>query len=346
MKTPKAEKMPSGNYRIRVQIDGKRYSVTAPSKKDAQEKAKKLYAGYLAEKKSQLTVGKAMDKYIDSKNGTLSPATINGYNVIRKHYFQGLMEIKLDELTQTDIQIAVSEETKKGKSAKTVKNAHGLLSATIKQFRPEFSISTTLPQKKVYEAYVPTEEEILKLWAAANGTVYYLPILLASWLGLRQSEIRGLKYSDIQDEMLHVQRAMVYKDGKYEEKLTKSVSGDRYIHLPSSLRILIAQRYAELGEEADPDCYICPLTASSLDKGFKRLREKAGLRYFRFHDLRHFAASEAHALGVPDKYAMKRMGHATDNMLKTVYQHTMKEKENEFTKAIDEKMEELFQKNG
>ena len=28
-------------------------------------------------------------------------------------------------------------------------------------------------------------------------------------------------------------------------------------------------------------------------------------------------------LGVPDKYAMERMGHATNNMLKTVYQHTM-----------------------
>jgi integrase len=36
------------------------------------------------------------------------------------------------------------------------------------------------------------------------------------------------------------------------------------------------------------------------------------------------------AAGVPDKYSMKRMGHATNNMLKTVYQHTIKEKEKQY----------------
>ena len=39
---------------------------------------------------------------------------------------------------------------------------------------------------------------------------------------------------------------------------------------------------------------------------------------------------------------MKRMGHKTDNMLKNVYQHTMKNKEDEFSDLIDEKMEELY----
>ena len=41
------------------------------------------------------------------------------------------------------------------------------------------------------------------------------------------------------------------------------------------------------------------------------------------------------ALGVPDKYAMERMGHATNNMLKTVYQHTMKSKQNEVASMVD-----------
>ena len=41
------------------------------------------------------------------------------------------------------------------------------------------------------------------------------------------------------------------------------------------------------------------------------------------------------ALGIPDKYAMERMGHATNNMLKTVYQHTMKEKRQEVDDIVD-----------
>lgn len=41
------------------------------------------------------------------------------------------------------------------------------------------------------------------------------------------------------------------------------------------------------------------------------------------------------ALGIPDKYAMERMGHTTNNMLKTVYQHTMKEKRQEVDDIVD-----------
>ena len=41
------------------------------------------------------------------------------------------------------------------------------------------------------------------------------------------------------------------------------------------------------------------------------------------------------ALGIPDKYAMEIMGHATNNMLKTVYQHTMEDKQKEVARNIN-----------
>ena len=48
------------------------------------------------------------------------------------------------------------------------------------------------------------------------------------------------------------------------------------------------------------------------------------------------------ASGIPDKYSMKRMGHATNNMLKTTYQYTIKEKETEYDKLIDNYFEDLM----
>jgi len=42
------------------------------------------------------------------------------------------------------------------------------------------------------------------------------------------------------------------------------------------------------------------------------------------------------ALGVSDKYAMKRLGHATPNMLKTVYHHVMSTKQDEITSTIND----------
>ena len=90
------------------------------------------------------------------------------------------------------------------------------------------------------------------------------------------------------------------------------------------------------------DEYICPWADITIHKNFKRICKKAGVEPCRFHDLRHFMASEGHALGIPNKYLMKRMGHKTENMLQNVYQHTISDVADEFDALIDEKMEKLY----
>lgn len=85
------------------------------------------------------------------------------------------------------------------------------------------------------------------------------------------------------------------------------------------------------------------ISGHAIYSGFSRICEKAGIPHYRFHDLRHANASVMLAVGVPDKYSMKRMGHATNNMLKTTYQHTIKEKELHFDTIIDAEFEKLFQ---
>ena len=337
MKTPKAQKLNSGNWRVQIQVDGQRYSCTAKTKKEAQDKAKKLYAGIQFEKRIPLTVGKAIDNYISEKKGTLSPSTIKGYDSIRKNYLQSLMDINLSDLTQADVQMAVSEDSRKGKSPKTIRNAHGLLAAVIDEYRPTFILKTSLPQKEKTEMRILSEEEMSKVLYFAKGTLYELPILLACWLGLRMSEIRGLKYSDISDGRIHIQRAVVSGPDGDVEKGTKTKSGDRWIKLPTTIESLINFQ----GRNSEDD-YIVPYADISIYRNFIKICEEAGVEPCRFHDLRHFAASEAHALGVPDKYAMKRMGHKTDNMLKNVYLHTIKDKEDEFSDLIDRKMENLY----
>lgn len=348
MKTPKAVKMKSGNWRVQLQVDGKRYSCTGETKKEAQNKAKKLYAGIVEEKRVPLTVGKAIDKYIEAKTGTLSPSTIRGYQSIRKNYLQDLMEVNLSDLTSSDIQIAISNEAARGKSSKTIRNAHGLLSAVLDEYNPDFLYKTSLPQNKKTECRILTEEEMSKVWQAARGSKYELPILFASWLGMRMSEVRGVKYRDIQNGRMHIHTAVVKGPDGDIEKGPKTTSGDRWIKLPETIHKLIGERYASLytedGKLTDKgaDDYICPYADVTIYKNFVTICRKAGVEPCRFHDLRHFAASEALALGVPDKYTVNRMGHKTDYMLKTVYQHQMQDKVDEFGDMIDGRMEELY----
>ena len=338
---PKPQKLKSGSWRIQFQIDGKRYSVTDEDKDVVKSKAEKRYLdimhGIEIEKRTPLTVGKAIDKYIESKAKTLSPSTILGYKRSRKNSLQHIMDIHLSDLTQDDVQYAVGLDAAKGDSPKTIRNAHGLLSSTLKVYRPNFTLITTLPEKKKQEIVIFTEEEMKKVWKASEGTIYELPILIASMLGLRLSEIKGLRFSDISGDKIHVQRAMVIGEEGETLKTTKTASGDRWIKLPE----VLIKKINALPKKSDED-YICPLTGASIYKGFQRICEKVGVKPCRFHDLRHFSASEVHSLGIPDKYAMHRMGHKTDNMLKTVYQHIMRDKEDQFSDQINERMEEMY----
>ena len=332
MNIPKAKKLPSGSYRIQIQVDGHRYSITDKDPKVVKQKAKEVYAGLQVEKRIPMTVGKAFDRYIELKEAVLSPATILGYKRIRKNLLQRLMEINISSLTQEQIQKAVNEEYKSGKSPKTIRNAHGLLSAVLREYRPGFVLRTTLPQKNPYEIHILTEEELVRVIKAASPK-YQQAILLASWLGLRMSEILGLHYEDISNGRIHIQRAIVTGEAGPTEKGTKSFAGDRWIRCPQIILDGLGESHGQI---------FAGYTGAMIYKGFITACHKANITPCRFHDLRHFAASEAHSLGVPDKYQMKRMGHKTDNMLKTVYQHTMRDKEDAFADLIDERMEKLL----
>lgn len=130
MKLPKPKQLKSGNWRIQLQIDGERYSCTGATKKEAQEKAKQIFAGVEMEKRVPLTLGRAIDKYIEAKTSTLSPSTIRGYMSVRRNYFPSIIDENISDLTQADIQLAMSSLAAKGLSPKTIKNAHGLLNST------------------------------------------------------------------------------------------------------------------------------------------------------------------------------------------------------------------------
>lgn len=336
MKIPKATKLPSGSWYVNVMVNGQRISITMPTKKEAEREAAALKSGVKsAQHNTALTVTEAFDRYIDSKSAVLSPATVAGYRRIQKNLLEPIANMPLANLTQEQVQRWVNTLVKQGKKPKTVSNAHGLLSAVLTSYRPDMTLRTTLPQKVKPEIAIPSEVELSAIFKAAKGTKYELPILLAVWLGLRASEIRGLKWVDIDGEYISVKRAIVQGEAGPVEKGTKTFSGTRTLHLPPYLAALIqAQDHSKE--------HIVNLSGHAMYNGFERVCEKAGVPHFRFHDLRHMNASVMLAVGVPNKYAQERMGHATDNMLKTVYQHTIQEEQKKYSEEIDQRFEELL----
>ena len=336
MKMPKATKLPSGVYRVQVMVDGKRVSITDPDPKVAVAKAAAVKAKMEDARKSprSMTVEQAVDRYIESKNSVLSPSTVLGYKRVKENLMTAILNIHLPDLTQERVQRWVNALAKE-KSPKTVRNAHGLLSAALAEYKPEMTLRTTLPQKQRYDAKIPTEDEIKAILKQAKGTIMELPLLLAIWLGLRMSEIRGLTWDCIKGSTLHVKQAMVDSEDGPTLKGTKTYNGNRKLEIPPYIKQVL---------DATPKNGDHPVTLSdrAIYMRFTRLCEKVGVPHYRFHDLRHCNASVMLALGIPDKYAMERMGHATNNMLKTVYQHTIKSEQEKVTEKVDNYFAQLL----
>ena len=235
-----------------------------------------LKAGLIEQTKkvSSLTVGEAIDRYIESKDTVLSPSTIAGYRRIRANALQDIMPIKLSELTQERIQRSVNAMAK-NKSSKSVRNAHGLLSTALSVYRPDMVLRTTVPQKKRSAIGVPSDEEIEKIISVVVGTEMELPVLLAMWLGLCVSEIIGLTWESVEGNVLHVKAAIVDGEKGPVEKGTKTYSGDRRIRLSQYLVDLIDSQ-PRTGD------HTVRLSRRAIGGRFDTICKAAGIPHYRF----------------------------------------------------------------
>ncbi len=103
--------------------------------------------------------------------------TVLGYKRTKKR-MEDIIGVQLNDLTQEKIQRWVNQQAK-DHSPKTVANAHGLLSAVLKEYRPSVTLRTTLPSKVKAEIQIPSEAEIRAILKGCRGTKYELPIMLA-----------------------------------------------------------------------------------------------------------------------------------------------------------------------
>lgn len=342
---PRAQKLPSGNWRVRV-YDGKdqngkdRYkSFTAPTKKQAEY----LAAEYAATKKigeqasDDKTLAECYARYIEIKRNTLSPTTVLEYERAAQRDFPELMPLRLSRITQEAVQSAVNIMSA-SHSPKSVRNAHGLLSAVLKLFAPSIRLNTRMPQTKKSDIYVPVEDEIETLIRSIEGTELEKAVLLAAFGSLRRSECCALMPEDITGNVITVHRAMVWTDAKlWDYKQPKSKAGYRDITLP---HFVIEKLVPRAGSDR-----IVDLVPTSVTNFFIKAVKRSGLPRFRFHDLRHYQASILHAMGVPDKYIMERGGWATNSTLKNIYQHTMDDKRREVEAEIIARFEESHRKH-
>ncbi len=327
----KIEKLPSGSYRIRKIYKGKTYAIVTDYK-PTQKEALKLLAGELDKEKSnglRMSFSEAANKYIDVKSNVLSPSTINGYRGTLRNLSDQFGNMNINDISTSDIQKEINDYST-GRSPKTVRNAHGFISAVLGMFRPELNIYTTLPQKQKKDEYIPSDDDVKRILKRAKGTIYEIPLLLATF-GLRRSEICALTPEDLNGNKLTINKALVVNEnGNFVTKSTKTTAGTRELFISDYLAELI-RKNGKIYDKSPNQIY----------ENLCKYQEELGIPHFRLHALRHYYASMSHSLGIPDSYIMQAGGWKSDNTLKSVYRHAMDSKKEEMQEFAAQYITEL-----
>ena len=330
-----AKRLPSGRWRCLIfdytDANGKRHykSFTADTKRQAELLATQ-WAAQDKVSRTDMTMGEAIDQYIEARASVLSPNTIKDYKVTRKYHAQSIMALPIATIRSEDIQKAINIDALT-LSPKTIRNINNLIMAVIGVYRPDFRPNISLPQRTRVQYNIPSDEDVKRLMADVNGTEMELPILLAAFGPMRRGEICALNSKHITGNIVHVCENMVQDGpGKWVIRHPKSYAGDRYIPYPDFVAELWKDKHGR----------IVDMTPTALSRRFERIQHRLGLK-FRFHDLRHYSASIQHAMGIPDAYIMQRGGWSSDGVLKQIYRHTLEDKTREMNEKVNGYFEEM-----
>ena len=331
----KAKKLPSGSWRVsaysHTDANGKqhRVSFTASTKQEAEAKA----AAYAANKHHityyDKTVSEAIDGYINAKEAVLSPSTIRAYDNIRKKHFKEIGKKKIKVLTSEDVQLFISGLAETC-SPKTVKNIYALLTASISLYSPDTHFKVTLPTQHKKRPASPSREDVATLYK--NATTSMKLVIGLAMVGFRCGEMCALKYEDIADGVAHIHADFVQDKNKewiYKDT-PKEADSDRFVKLPDFVLDLIGE-----GEG-----FIINANPKTVSKRFYKYRLKQNIN-IRLHDIRHFYASSAVVLGIPDIYLADMGGWSrTGNspVMKSVYQNNIKSMSDYYNKKISDYM--------
>lgn len=287
-----------------------------------------------------ITLLEAIEKYIDQRKESLSPASIRDYNIIKRNGFQDIMFLKLKDFDEDVLQEAVNRESRRFSkvqtknprpiSAKRLQNEYGLVRTVLKKYRKDIDFEEiSLPKVPPRQPELIQPEIILNI---IKGTDIELAVLLAMWLSFTQSEIRGLtKSKSIDGDYITIKEVVV--DG-VNGATRKSIGKNKYRNRRHKMPAYIKQ----LVDQVDGDILV-PMNGNMIYRKWTRLLDQNNLPHITFHDLRHVNASVMALLRIPDRYAQERGGWKTDKIMKAVYQQTFSDER----EAVDKKIDEYFE---
>ena len=292
-----------------------------------------------------------MQNWLESYKHNIEENTYDSYcTVVNKitNYFSG-KNIKVKDLKPKHIQDFYNSLYKKGLSPNTVLHYHA-------NIRKALDIAMKLeiipnnpadrierPKKSQFIGDFYSIDELEKLFSACRNDPIEIVVLIASFYGLRRSEVLGLKWSsiDFEKNIITIKHKVIQRNAKKNRSMvlkdkTKNKASYRSLPLLPTIATALKKHKNQINKNKlicgntyhkEFEDYICVDFKGKLFRPeyitdhFQIILKNNGLRHIRFHDLRHSCASLLLSKGVPMKAIQEWLGHSTYSTTANFYAH-------------------------
>ncbi len=287
----------------------------------------------------------------------------NCESMYRVHVAPELAERPIQRVTREEIEVLAEHLLSAGRSAKTTRNVlaflHRLFEHAIdsdwcarnpvrrvprpgrraRDSQPDIQFLTLEQLNAVIEA-IP--DQVVRLAPAptrkgrrgpappppadALGPVLRVVILTAAMTGLRQSELLGLRWRDIDTDAHRIRVRNAYTRGEHSSRGKSDLSTRRSVPVADRLLAELARWRSRTAYDSPSALVFAhplsgrPLDRSKLTRRFKEACAQAGVPVITFHELRHTFATTMAAKGVPLRKLQEWLGHA-DIKTTQIYMH-------------------------
>lgn len=299
-----------------------------------------------------MTLAQLVERWLEDIAPQRTPRTVHEYRRLARHdILPALGTKRLDKLTARDIDAFYRSLLERGLSPASVRRNHALLHASLGRAVKWGLIGTnpadraSPPAARQAQVNAPAVDDVIRLIEAATAkgdAVLATAMALAAVTGMRRGELCALRWSDVDLEQgtVRVSRSLTTRGGQRWEGDTKTHQHRDVALDPATVALLAERRvgqekYAgEVGVELVPDAYVLssyadgsePYLPDSLGRTYWRLAHEVGV-HTRFHDLRHFTATQAIAAGIDVRTVAGRLGHADPAITLRVYSHVVAERD-------------------
>jgi integrase len=360
--------LPNGSWRGTVEIgwangQRQRKTVTRSTRSEVSKDLRRLVD---AAAEGQIPAGRAptfgewLETYLREVAALrVRPSTLADYHrEVRLYIKPGLGRHRLDRLRPVHISSFYRDQGQR-LSAGSVRRLHALIRRSL-TIAVRWGLIVTNPAVLVeppslvhHEIKPYSLEEARDFLSALRGNRMEARWVIAIALGLRQGEVLGLRWTDVDLDtgVLRVNRALQPQSGGaltlVEPKTNRS---RRAVPLPRSVVEALSARRAYQDAEREKagalwhDKYGLVFTTAVGTpvhprndlRSFRLITQRAGLRRIRVHDLRHTTATLLMAQGVPARVVMEILGHSQISVTLNTYSHVAPDLARAATTSIEE----------